>query len=123
MTSPGPNGRLCRPLDGYDADLTGWVLSWLPYGGPPADEAWELFGMTPARALTYVLLLAREVRCRRRTFESGQLTERLVRDADNLERLLLGIHQHGSAGGRSRDGEIVVPLVPAQDEHGRAHDR
>jgi hypothetical protein len=45
---PTPPGRL---VDLFDMEIVEFVLSWVPYGGPPTDECVPLFGMARHRLL------------------------------------------------------------------------
>jgi hypothetical protein len=41
----------------YERELAHFLMSWLPYGGPPADEVLSTFGIDVVRAVHVVLTL------------------------------------------------------------------
>jgi hypothetical protein len=46
-------------MDRFDRELVEFWLSWLPYGGPPDDEALPEFGMTRAQLQSRVIVVVR----------------------------------------------------------------
>ncbi|GAA2545033.1 hypothetical protein [Mycolicibacterium diernhoferi] len=41
-------------MDRYDREILDYVRSWSPYGGPPAAELLQEFGLTPGQLTTRV---------------------------------------------------------------------
>lgn len=60
------------PLDGFDREMLMFVLRWMPYGGPPADQILPSFG-----------ILACELADRIREI-AGKTPGRLIPLADHL---------------------------------------
>jgi hypothetical protein len=79
--------RQRRKLDRFDHDLLAFVLSWAPYGGPPADECFVEFGMSPGRVHERCL----QVVCTARPGDFGDGDWALLIRASQL---LLGPTQH-----------------------------
>jgi hypothetical protein len=36
-------------MDRFDREILDFVRSWAPYGGPPSDEVFAEFGLTPSQ--------------------------------------------------------------------------
>jgi hypothetical protein len=63
-----------RRLDRFDRDLLAFMLSWAPYGGPPANECFVEFGMSIDRVRERCM----EVVCTARAAEYGDAEHALL---------------------------------------------
>jgi hypothetical protein len=67
-------------MDRFDREILDFMRSWAPYGGPPADEVLEEFGMTRDELIDRMHLIvatetARREREQRRPWLRVQATE------------------------------------------------
>jgi hypothetical protein len=80
-------------MDRFDRELMDFVRSWVPYGGPPADEVMLEFGMTREQLSERVHLIVAAEQARREQ-EMRQPWLRLKNRAPQA------VHSPGSTGPR-----------------------
>lgn len=62
----------------FEADLANFVVSWLPYGGPPNWQLEEEFGMNKSRAVSYLLMILHAHRLRTLICDDPEFITRLM---------------------------------------------